>query len=433
MLTNTKDMSGQSKSGDNLKNSLIVNNMSYKMAKSLTNSVSSTTTIQKFQNRVYRGSSTAECVFNSGNDFVDFKDCWLNFSVKVLAPTAGVAANVTAGWGCGSAMNLFGEIKVRDRSGVELDRLSGASRVNNWRSKWEQSKQWQETVGEVVGFNQTGSPTFPVGAVTDVAYSIPLSLLLGFFEPRGFVSAPPQLCSGLSIHIGLNSVQQAFMEGALETGTISDFEISNMQISTRVATKQDSIARAVSQISSSSGLDYMFSRYHSSSSTAPVGSTNIELQLQKAVSFGTQASVIAYADSTPALTVDYHLPLGYIYTSAQFNIGSVYLPLQAISNNNNALLSSANGYLYTRKAWESQDPGHVSYTDYKSGSTGATSISTTLRRSNDLALSGTALNNSKILAVALEYGSLAAATKFVTVLKHDSVVRIYPNNSSVKI
>jgi hypothetical protein len=428
-----KDYKDSKTSG--LVSSLAVNNLIYKLPKSLTNSVNSTLTKQYFQKRTYRGNESAICILNSGNDFVNWGDSFLFMRVKTIAPNVVTPGQALAGFGVGSAMNLISEIKVSSRSGTELARIQRANFINNIRAKWTYSTDWFQTIGSVMGFGATADV---LADDAEVAFAIPMSLLCGFFRPEKNQSCPPQLASGLNIEILFANAPQALVEsGAGETGVITDYEVTDIHIATRSITRQDSVSRAITQQSASQGLDYHFPRNFSTTDLGASGSTSQEIQLQKAVSFCRQATIVPYPEAGQNdIAVDSFVTAGYTFTSAQFRVGSVYLPQQALASSLDSDYGAILGYIYSQKAFMKlqhlDKPNSVNVSDYTDGSTGATCISSTLEKSLDLQLSGLALNNSRILNVSLQMDALSANTVFLTFIEYDSVSKVYLNNTSQK-
>lgn len=435
MLYDNKNMQMQEqKENVGINQSLMANNMVYKLPKSLTNSVSSTSTKQFFQKRTYRSNETAICLLNTGSDFPEFDDSYLFHRVKLIAPGASVPANVSAGFGVGSAINLIKEIKISSRAGAELGRIQRCNLIANVEAKWTHSQSWLDSIGTVIGF---GSANTAVSAATEVSFAIPLSMISGFFSPKNKQQCPPMLASGLQIEILWEDVRKAFVEGGSETGEITDYEISDLYILTKTVTKQDSVLRSVTQTSASSGLSYLYDRYFSTTDLGPSGSTSLNIQLQKAVSFAKQAVVVAY-DETKAMdiTEDSFVTLPYDYTSGQFRVGSLYLPQAAVASSLNETYGSVLGYMYTQKSFGKlfnlDDNNSVTLATYQDGSLGTSCLGATLEKSNELELSGLSLNNSRILSVDLQFNALAQNTTFLTYIRYDGVAMVYLNNAQAK-
>jgi hypothetical protein len=431
MLASQKD---SKQSG--LTSSLAVNNLIYKLPKSLTNSVNATLTKQYFQKRTYRGNESAICILNSGNDFVDWGESFLFFRVKTVAPGVVTPGEAKAGFGLGSAMNLISEIKISSRSGTELARIQRANLINNIRTKWTYDSDWFSTIGSVMGFSD--GTVFPLAENAETAFAIPLSLLCGFFRPEKNQTCPPQLASGLNIEILFANGSQALIEDAgAETGVVTDYEVTDIHIATRSITRQDSISRAITQQSASAGLDYHYERMFSTTDLGIAGSTSVEIQLQKAVSFCKRATIVPYPEASQNLiSADSFLTSGYAFTSIQFRVGSVYLPQQALSSSLDSDFGSILGYIYSQKSFGKlrhlSQNNSVDLVSYISGAAGSTCVSSCLEKSKDLQLSGLALNNSRVLNISAQLDSLGANTVFLTYIVYDGVSKVYLNNTSSK-
>lgn len=422
------------KENNGMNGSLVVNNMQYALQKSLTNTINATSYKQSFDKRVYRGNELMNCQLNSGSDFVDWSESFMFVRVKTIAPSAGVPADARASFGVGSALNLFSEIKITSRSGVECARMSNAGFINNMRAKWKYSSEYLTRFGEVVGF---GNGVEKLNAASDTAYALPLSFISSFFEPTENTPCPPQLASGLQISISTSDVKQALRQGTTELNTITDYELSDVHLYIKVLTKQDSIARAINQKSSGIGLNYMYDRFFSTSLTSQIGATSQEIHLSKAVSFAKRVMVAQYVDSLGSLALDNYDTVGFNYTSLQFKIGSNSFPKDALSSGLNSVFTVAQAYVYTQQSWCSVDHDRskngVSYNDYVNGINGVCHVGVCLEKDNDLKLSGVPLNNSKIIDVNLEFNALASTTKFLTILQYDGLAKVYLNNVSSKI
>jgi hypothetical protein len=427
MMSEQKDM----KTG--VSGSLHVNNMNYKLPKSLTNTVASTSTQQKFQKRNFRQNETARCIISTGSDFVDWEKSFLFMRVKLIADgTEADPGDVGAGFGVGSAMNMISSIKVSSRSGVELSRMNRANFINNVEAKWNHTQEYLDSVGSAAGF---GSADDAVTADVETSFAIPCSMLMGFFKPSKGITAPPQMASGLDIEFLLASVGQAFHEDAAgETGKIADYEITDMYFHCTTQTKQDSIARAIAKTSSSAGLVYMYDKVFSTTNLGLSGSTTLEVDVSKSASFGKRATTVAYVEANQSLiTEDSFVTLPYNYTSVQTRVGSVYLPLQALSSGLDSGYGSILGFLYSQNAYDTDKSGNsVTLADYKSGLSGSTCVSASLEKSSDLQLSGLSLNNSRRLNVSLEFDSLGSNCTFLTYVKYTAVSSIFLNNVSAK-
>ena len=418
-------------SGGGLKNSLVSNNMNYVLPESLTNTVSSTMTKQQFQKRTYRQNETARCILNTGNDFVDWDKSYLFLRVKMIAPTALSAADVKAGFGVGSAMNLFSEIKIASRQGAEICRTPKANFINNLRAKWMHTQEYLDSVGSAAGFSTAA--VYPVNASTETAFAIPVTMLGNFFKPAKGVDAMPQLCSGLDIEFLTAPVGQVFHEDSSgELGEISDYEITDMYFNVVTKTKQDSIVRSVAQSSASSGLAYRFDKTFSTNTLGASGTTSLEINVQKACSFANRCTTAGYLEANQSLiTEDSFVTVAYPYTSVQTRVGSVYLPLQPLASGLNAGYGKLLSYLYTQNAYGNKG-NSVTLTKYTDGTSGSSCIAASLEKSSDLAMSGLSLNNSRSLNISLSFASLAANVTFLTFVDFVGISNVYLNNISTK-
>ena len=184
--TMTSDVSVQDSEGADL----MVNNLTFESPKALSLAVNRSYHKSFFQRSQYTGdrSTTMICDINSGTSFINCANSYLAISVQLEGGAGGIAS-----FGSGSAMNLINEVRIRSRSGVELDRVQNANIWSMFDSVYNRSEQNLDTVGALEGFSQGRLPansTTEVDATTK--FLIPLACISPYFKPmQGQLLPPP--------------------------------------------------------------------------------------------------------------------------------------------------------------------------------------------------------------------------------------------------
>lgn len=129
------------------------NGLTYKMP--VTNSVTVARNLKTFpaQTQEYKNSSTAYITIQSGQQFIDWQNSWLQFELDVSvaeATTHNTPSYLT--WGVGSVCNLIERVVVTSRSGVELARIDDFARYRIMKDRMTRQDEWFETVGNALGY-----------------------------------------------------------------------------------------------------------------------------------------------------------------------------------------------------------------------------------------------------------------------------------------
>lgn len=131
--TQVSDVSNENGDAD-----LMVNNLIYEQPKALSLAVNRTYHRQYFQRDNYTGGvgTTAICDWNTGTTFVNLANSYLTFKTKLISDNESSSAN----FGSGSAMNVIREVRIRSRSGTELDRVVRANLWSKFDSLYQMPK-----------------------------------------------------------------------------------------------------------------------------------------------------------------------------------------------------------------------------------------------------------------------------------------------------
>ncbi|MHC4271291.1 MAG: hypothetical protein ACYST2_03140, partial [Planctomycetota bacterium] len=326
--TQVSDVSADSGDSD-----LLVNNLIYEQPKALSLAVNRTYQKQYFQRNNYNGdkSTTMICDWNTGTSYVDACNSYLSFKIKLT--TDGAAGSTGANFGSGSAMNCINEVRIRSRSGTELDRTQMANLWSKYDSTFSKPDTNLTTVGSVQGFGPTRRAlTDPaiLGDATSLRVNLPLYVLSPFFRPIKKQLIPPQLASGLHMEIVLEDFRTAITQKA---GVITGYEIEELYFNLDCVELTDDTQRTLNMESADNGLEYAYERIFTAISQQPSQQLSISQQVRKAVS---QANYVTTITLDPTVKVgvaeDSLVSIPFNYTSFQYRLGSLYFPHQRVND-----------------------------------------------------------------------------------------------------
>ena len=154
-------MSGEAKEDDGSIHSLMsANSLDYRLPPSLSVATSRSTKVYKSQNQSYiAGSDRIGFTLSTGASYVDLKNSYLKFTVKMPAVSGDpTGPNPKMAPGC-SFQQLLDRVHITHSSGVELSRLNSTAGV--WgliKKQNDKSKQQRESVDILAHQNNTGRP-----------------------------------------------------------------------------------------------------------------------------------------------------------------------------------------------------------------------------------------------------------------------------------
>ena len=306
--TMVSDVSNESGNAD-----LLTNNLVYEQPKALSLAVNRTYTNQYFQRNEYltaSKSSTAVIDWNTGTSYVNVENSFLTFKIQ----TIGGDAN----FGCGSAMNIINEIRIRSRSGTELDRVELANLWSQKDSTFTKPDDYLKTMGSAQGFGQTrvaGTDTPNVFSIAANRFTLPLSVLAPFFRPMKKQLLPPQLASGLRIELVFEDFATALYQ---KSGTVTGYNITDIRMVLDTVDLTDDTQRTINMESASEGLEYSYERVYTAISQVPANQLQISTQVRKAVSQACFATSMSLRNAGRTnVTVDSFITSTYRYKSYQ--------------------------------------------------------------------------------------------------------------------
>ena len=411
------------------------NNLTYQMPQPL--SVASDRVYKKqwFQNRNYSDTDqTMICDWNSGNNFIDTANSFLVFDVKVNANEGDQVdydvnfGTTREGSGKGLVTNIFRNVKVTHRSGTLLSRTE---RTNVWakiKFNYQMSRDWTSTVGKamecVADFSGTVAAPAPVQR-----YAVPLSMLDPFFSPQDGKMIPPQIASGIRVEIELEKKETALTLEAAGTESVSGYQVQNIYFLTSEVTLVDSAVAAISREASQTGLEYTYTQVFTNPVTVPSSSSNVNVQVRKGVAYALTAYGRQFDEALLSTqTADSLAGLSYLEDQTQsWRLGSQQYPTLPIDSSIEAYMSAVQVF---DKLKNTGVPCSVSPVEFK-GSNSLIAVS--LERDSALSLSGSAVNNSRVLEAQLTFSTpYGSPSQLLLFLEYTSVCRATLENADVK-
>lgn len=216
---------------------LAVNDLTYLLEPDLSVAVNITHKNHFFQSTDYTDAQRAVCILNSGADYIDTRDSYLQFEVQI--PDKDVIGYFGAQ---GSALNLIKTVTVSTRSGDEISRIVDCNRLNAMINSYRFDKQWVDTVGQSIGFGRgclgPQDRTQGVGGTREyfggtTVFAIPLYLLTDFFGYGRLL--PSMIMSGLRIEIEWEKPSVAFVSAAAR----ADGNVTLEQLAEGIAAASD--------------------------------------------------------------------------------------------------------------------------------------------------------------------------------------------------
>ena len=417
--TMVSDVSNESGNAD-----LLTNNLVYEQPKALSLAVNRTYTNQYFQRNDYAGTknTTAIIDWNTGTSYVNLENSYLTFRVDSI----GGFAN----FGCGSAMNIINEIRIRSRSGTELDRVELANVWSQKDSVYSKPDSYLSRFGAAQGFGPTRDGTTDAVNLNPGApqrFCLPLSVLAPFFRPMKKQLLPPQLASGLRIEIVFEDYATALFQ---KSGTVTGYNVTDIRFVLDTVDMTDDTQRTINMESASEGLEYAYERVYTAISQVPSLQLNLSMQVRKAVSQACFATALSFKSANRVdVTQDSFKTNGFPYKSYQFRLGSLYFPHQRVITGVNDI---AEPYTLAMATYDKlRHPFAETSVSVSNYINGQAVLATSFEKDMSLNMSGLPINNSRVLELNLEYVTVPFALDVVVFLTYCAVSRSYIDNTAV--
>jgi hypothetical protein len=320
----------------------------------------------------YSEGDCMQFIFSSGSEYVNARNSYIKFKVKV--DLGGTSPGTHVSFGAGkSAVNLFNEAVYTHSSGAEIDRTRDLNLLCAHKNKWEKSSDWRFSIGSAVGIDEgvfrehttnLSDNIFSVGE--EPTFIVPLCMLSDIFDQNGQL-LPNYLVAGSRLDLYLAPALQAFVSNAATPSndhTIS-YTITGAELVLDLYTLVDSVMRQLSAISASSGLSIDFSGYWN----VPSNEKGLQscITVSKALSQANAVhAIVRYTTylSKTVLTQGLLLGLDSFNTIPasevkdwQFVLGSQFIPQKAVSDSKETFYQTQNAWLKLDQAL----PNSVAY------------------------------------------------------------------------
>lgn len=298
---------------------LVANNLIYQVPASSTAAIQRQYRQSYFDQRKYASQRTMRCVWNTGNNYVNMSTSALVLKVKATFD----GDQVELGEKTGSIYNLIKNIRVYSKSGVELCNVLNANVNRAVEDKCSKSSDWNEVIGELMGYEGLYSVWNTSDAVQE--YVIPLTLLAPVFDCKGKQLMPSALASGLVVEIDGENPTVAFKRNG---GTTSDYTIEDCYFNLDCVTLSDSTVGTLNEITGKQLLQWTFCDVYNSRITQNSGNSILSTSINRSVGFADHITALIQNQSrTTSATEDSFLaPYTDAAGSYQYTLGSVQLP-----------------------------------------------------------------------------------------------------------
>lgn len=374
---------------------LAINDLLYTTVEALSLVKSRTFDRQAYQLRSYTNASNtiSSIILNSGSNYVDFQKSYLSFDV-VMNSADPTITDENFSFGSGSGLNLISEVVVRSRSGVELDRLSGAALYNKLKIQY-QMKQGYTTSGVATAMRYGDD----MAINTPITVVLPMSYISPFFTPDKM--CPSALVSGINIDITWAPFESAIVKAA-GGDDVTSYDVNNLAITMDSITLSSDADQTLKGVAATAGLDWVFESVFNTKATMVAGATSVSIDVQKAVSQGNFVyGTLLQSDRIVNVAVDSLLTdsAALQKSRTQWRLGSHHFPSQVALGN---MLFANTLYAYDSLGHFQPD---VTRTQFETDS-GIAAYS--LNKSERMLMSGSSLNSSRTLNFSLDLTAGAA-------------------------
>jgi len=356
----------------------------------------------------YTMGNTIQFVINSGAESVWGPSSYLKLAMgyeNTAAPTI-----------VGSMFNLFSQARLYHRSGELLEQVLFADVLSNIKLRYATSYSDYQKLKYLIGAtNVPGTNTVPLGFDATIgpnktsSFNLPLSILFGVFNNHSQY-IPSQLLAGARMELVLNPSEVA---SGLTNVTINSVSPT---LSLDCATLYDAASKQILEESadvSESGIQFTYSTYFASQFTPTGQALNIDVLQSASI---TEKVFVVGAPSNDTATKYNFKSLGSAY-SLQARIGSHYLPIYAIQNDNESFYQTQiafNGAYNQYSSAPAQTGVSVEYMTVASPADANNAVyAFSLEKSGaGVALSGEPTNNSRICNIACSGASGVDGTNF---------------------
>jgi hypothetical protein len=274
------------------------------------------------QKTSYKAGEVIVMQLNSGSDYLS----WMDSSLRILLKTTQVATGDATGWGGGSVLNLFENIRIISRSGVVITEINKLNLWNYYNLKLSHTVEWRK--------NQQGRKLLGVGVDLTPAgvdeFIIPLRDLCPFFSDD--ILAPASLTAGIRVECTLGSVNTVFKGLDVAINPVTAYEVSGIQLNLDSYRLSAGAMSALNSMAASSGLVLTFPDINNSKFAKNLDATSFSAEVRQAVSQANQVyTSVRETANVDLLTKDSFATIAPTADSSyQYRVASIYLPQTAV-------------------------------------------------------------------------------------------------------
>jgi len=409
-MLSTKAHSEKKPKSGGMQQLLAFNRLGFSMLKQ--NSLTSARALVAFRserNQYTQSDQSIKIYIQSGTQYVSPDNSVLTFTVNL---DFGDAAT-TYGFGIGSSQNLFNEVRVTSRSGVELCRLKNANTYIAHKIRLTKPHTWFESVGNLAGYH-TDLSTSSEGHVSQTSYTfaIPLSHIASVFDYPGKL-LPHRMLSGSVLELFLETPKTAVFSSAAAASV--SYTISNVKLLLDCHKLVDQADAALEEISASNSLEVVNRAIFSTTQATTTASNTININ--KAVSRGLRAFMVKKrVDHLNTTQYDSMAAEDYATDNEtyQWRCGAMFYPQAPIQNRQEAL--------FNLKYSADQPSSKISQSHPQ-----LITPAVTLESSSYLNFAGQSLNNSRILSID-HTASDSQNRQVFLFLEYVSLLRVFLHN-----
>lgn len=444
----------------NVENILDFNALSYQQLPDLSVATKRTTKYARFANTSFVSTSPSSsiCVLNTGSDYINGRNCFLEFNTYL--PQVTQQAQTQRWTFTDSAVNFVRSIRITDKSGNELEYIENVNMLSAMQQRIYSSTDElknEATLYRIPDTTKQPGGTQQVdpwnGARGDkslsVKWIIPLRLISGLFNHDQLL--PPQLMSSLRVEIQWENRDRVVMWEKAPDG--ADFyALWDLKISLDTYEVTDSVARQINIRSATDGLEIQYKTYFTSVYTIGPDTQefNVESRRQVSRAYGAllhtrPTNSANYQDAfNPSMATD-----SWEYTNWQWRAGNLFFPqvpnrvITNIAYTENSKVAFRELQEYAGKqTYNNQKSMAINSTDFVTGPSVLRTQSTELYTRGGMApgcvsfekstvqdITGIPLNNSRTLEYHGEIIPNANYSRDVTVyLQYQKLARVFMEN-----
>ena len=447
----SNNMEGEQKSNDQVNSLLMVNGLDYRLPPTLSVAVSRSHASYAGNQQVYGAGSTMNVTLSSGAQYVNFRESYLHFTVNMsgLRPadeyqfsskaieTQARLQNSALEFlpGKNGVMNCFNSFRWVHSSGTLLEEFNQDMALWNYvRDRYTLSSDKTRSHGSLMDYQtfQFDVKKFTPGEPSH-KFIVPMSLIADCFNQQQL--APSFLVAGSRLEIRLNSLLQAFVktDAAAPIAAIS-YNISDVSCVLQQIQLTDSIVRALSNISASSGLEYPFTSIAVNSTTSSNSSGSI--QVSRALSRANAVVVVrreieAIDGLLTAPGLQSFAPSDKPINEYSAQLGGQTIPLSPITTQEEAFWHAM---VCFGSAYDASACVPVSIQNFKGDSTAKVSDAiycVSLETSSTLNQSGAALSSQRVLVFTYKVAT-PTASRYTMFTPHVRLVTCFLDSAIVR-